>query len=73
MSSIAASVEEVVAVSPPVFFDVSSLYMIEEHKKFIDRGGKIKVITDLTYEYLEPVRKFLDVVLMCVNSLGIGG
>jgi hypothetical protein len=61
MPAVATTVEEWVVVCPAVFFVVASLYTIEEHKKFIDRGGKIKVITDFSYEYLESVQQHLDI------------
>ncbi|HYA60494.1 MAG TPA: helix-turn-helix domain-containing protein [Candidatus Acidoferrum sp.] len=61
MPAVATTVEEWVVVCPAVFFVVASLYTIEEHKKFIGRGGKIKVITDFSDEYLESVQQHLDI------------
>ena len=61
MSSAPTVVEEWLVVCPAVFFAVSSLYTLEEHKKLIDRGVKVKAITDFSYEYLESVQQHLDI------------
>jgi sugar-specific transcriptional regulator TrmB len=52
---------EWITVCPAIFFIVASLYTIEDYKTFIDRGGKIKVITDFSHECIEPVRQHLDI------------
>jgi sugar-specific transcriptional regulator TrmB len=52
---------EWITVCPAIFFIVASLYTIEDYKTFIDRGGKIKVITDFSHEYIEPVQQHLDI------------
>jgi sugar-specific transcriptional regulator TrmB len=57
-----ASIEkEWVAVAPAILTVVSSLYALEDDKKFIERGGKIRLITDITYPYVESVQQHLDI------------
>ena len=46
---------------PPIFLVIASLYIIEDEKKFMDRGGKIKVITDFSYPHIEIVQQLLDI------------
>jgi len=37
------------------------LYMVaEDDKKFIDRGGTTRFITDITYPYVEAIQQHLD-------------
>jgi hypothetical protein len=52
--------KEWVAVILPKSTVISSLYVLEDDKKFIDRGGKIRFITDITYPYVESVQQHLD-------------
>jgi sugar-specific transcriptional regulator TrmB len=59
--ALATTVEEWINVTAPIFLDIASSYIIEDEKKFIDRGGKIKVITDFSYPYIETVQQLLDV------------
>ena len=60
MPTVATTVEEWVSVVPAIFFVVSSLYTLDDTKTFIDRGGKMRTITDFSYEHLEPVQQHLD-------------
>jgi len=41
--------KEWVAVIPAILTVVSSFYVVEDDKKFVDRGGTIRFITDITY------------------------
>jgi sugar-specific transcriptional regulator TrmB len=60
----AASIEkDWVAVCPPIFTVISSLYALEEDKKLVDRGGRIRLITDITYPYIESIQQHLDIGL----------
>ena len=52
--------KEWVAVIPPILTVVSSFYVVEDDKKFIDRGGTIRFITDITYPYIELIQQHLD-------------
>ena len=52
--------KEWVAVIPAISTVLSSLYVLEDDKKFIDRGGKIRFITDITYPYVEVIQQHLD-------------
>ena len=53
--------KEWVAVVPAISTVLSSLYVLEDDKKFIDRGGKIRFITDITYPYVEVIQQHLDI------------
>jgi sugar-specific transcriptional regulator TrmB len=61
MPALAITVEEWILVCPAIFLVIASLYTIEDAKKFIDRGGKIRVITDITYPYIESVQQHLGI------------
>jgi hypothetical protein len=61
MPALATTVEEWINVTAPIFLVIASLYIIEDEKHFIDRGGKIKVITDFSYPYIETVQQLLDI------------
>jgi sugar-specific transcriptional regulator TrmB len=61
MPALGSTVDEWINVTPPIFLVIASLYIIEDEKKFIDRGGKIKVITDFSYPYIETVQQLLDI------------
>jgi hypothetical protein len=61
MSALATTFEEWTTVVPAIFFVISSLYTIEDMKKFIDRGGKMKTITDISYEYVDSIQQHLDI------------
>ena len=52
--------KEWVAVIPPILTVVSSFYVVEDDKKFIDRVGTIRFITDTTYPYVELIQQHLD-------------
>jgi len=61
MPALTTTVKEWILVCPAIFLVISSLYTIEDTKKFTDRGGKIRVITDFSYEYIESVQQQLDI------------
>ena len=61
MPALATTVEEWINVTAPIFLVIASLNIIEDEKKFIDRGGKIKVITDFSYPHIEIVQQLLDI------------
>jgi sugar-specific transcriptional regulator TrmB len=61
VSALTVTGKEWIIVCPAIFFAIDSLYAIEEAKKLIDRGGTIKVITDITYPYVESVQQHLDI------------
>ncbi len=61
MPTLTTTVDEWTSVLPAIFFVVSSLYTIEDMKKFIARGGKIKSITDISYEYVDSIQQHLDI------------
>ena len=61
LNNLASIEKEWIAVVPPILTVFSSLYVIEEDKKFIDRGGKIRFITDITHQYIELVQQHLDI------------
>jgi sugar-specific transcriptional regulator TrmB len=61
LSALASAEKEWIAVIPPIVTVFSSLFVIEDDKKFIDRGGRIRFITDITYPYVETIREHLDV------------
>jgi sugar-specific transcriptional regulator TrmB len=61
MPALGTTVEEWVTVTSAIFLVIASLYIIEDDKTFIDRGGKIKVITDFSYEHIEAVQQHLDI------------
>ena len=61
LSALASAEKEWVAVVPPIVTVFSSLFVIEDDKKFIDRGGRIRFITDITYPYVKTIREHLDV------------
>ena len=48
-------------VATEIVFAVSSLYWIKDIKKFVDRGEKIRLITDFSYKYIESVQQHLDI------------
>ncbi len=52
--------KEWVAVIPPMLTVVSSFYVVENDKKFIDRGDTIRFITGITYPYVEAIQQHLD-------------
>ena len=60
LSALAAAEKEWFAVVPPILTVFSSLFFVEDDKKFIDRGGRIRFITDVTYPFIELIREHLD-------------
>jgi hypothetical protein len=61
MTTLNSSEEEWLMVCPPILSVVGSLFTLEETKAFIDRGGVMRIITDVSYPYLESMRQFLDI------------
>ena len=61
LSNVASIEKEWVVVGPAILIVFSSLYVVEDDKEFIDRGGKIRFITDITYPYVESVQQHLDI------------
>ena len=57
LSALAAAEKEWFAVVPPILTVFSSLFFVEDDKKFIDRGGRIRFITDITYPYIELIQE----------------
>ncbi len=60
LSALASAEKEWFAVVPPILTVFSSLFFVEDDKKFIDRGGRIRFITDVTYPFIELIREHLD-------------
>ena len=61
LSLINSTEREIVCVVPEATFVISHLYGAGEAiKKFIDRGGKLRVISDFSYSTIEPVLQVLD-------------
>jgi sugar-specific transcriptional regulator TrmB len=60
LSALASAEKEWFAVVPPILTVFSSLFFVEDDKKFIDRGGRIRFITDITYPYIELIQEHLD-------------
>ena len=61
MPALTTTAEEWILVCPAIFLVISSLYTLEDSKKFTDRGGKIRLITDITYPYIEATQQHLDI------------
>ncbi|MGZ4924341.1 MAG: TrmB family transcriptional regulator [Halobacteriota archaeon] len=60
LSTLAAAETEWIAVVPPIAMVFSSLFAMEDYKKFIGRGGRIRFIADITYPYVEIIQQHLD-------------
>jgi sugar-specific transcriptional regulator TrmB len=60
LSTLSSTEKEWIAVVPPIGTVISSLYLLEDDKKYIDRGGTIRFITDITYPYVEVIQQHLD-------------
>jgi hypothetical protein len=61
MNTLNSTEEEWLMVCPPILSLVGSLFTLEETKEFIDRGGVMKFITDISYPYLESMQQYLDI------------
>jgi len=61
LSTLASIEKEWTAVVPAILTVFSSLYVLEGDKKFIDRGGEIRFITDITYPYVSLIQQHLDI------------
>jgi HTH-type transcriptional regulator, sugar sensing transcriptional regulator len=60
LSALTSAEKEWIAIVPPLATVLSSLFVIEDDKEFIDRGGRIRFITDITYPMIEIIREHLD-------------
>ncbi|MGZ4852869.1 MAG: TrmB family transcriptional regulator [Halobacteriota archaeon] len=60
LSALTSAEKEWIAIVPPIATVLSSLFVIEDDKEFIDRGGRIRFITEITYPYVETTREHLD-------------
>jgi sugar-specific transcriptional regulator TrmB len=61
MNTLNSTEEEWLMVCPPILSLVGSLFTLEETKEFVDRGGVMKIITDVSYPYLESTQQYLDI------------
>lgn len=61
LSTLTSAEKDWVAIIPPIATVFSSLFFVEDDKKFIERGGRIRFITDITYPLVELIREHLDV------------
>ncbi len=61
MNTLNSTEEEWLMVCPPILSLVGSLFTLEETKEFIDCGGVMKIITDVSYPYLESMQQYLDI------------
>ncbi|MGZ7171521.1 MAG: TrmB family transcriptional regulator [Halobacteriota archaeon] len=60
LSTLTSAEKEWIAVVPPIMTVFSVLFVMEDDKKFLDRGGRIRFITDITYPMIEIIRQHLD-------------
>jgi sugar-specific transcriptional regulator TrmB len=60
LSILNSTEKEWFAVVPAILTVFSSLFFVEDDKKFLDRGGTIRFITDITHPYVEVVQQHLD-------------
>jgi len=52
---------EVVYISPQSLLVLASQFSLTERTKaFIEKGGRMRGITDISYPYIEEIRNFLD-------------
>ena len=61
LPTLASMEKEWVVVGDAIISVISSLYALEDDKKFLDRGGTIRLITDITYPYVEAIQQHLDI------------
>jgi len=62
LSLINSTEREIIGVVPEITSVVGSLYgWYEETKKFIDRGGKVRIISDLSYPTIELAQQAMDI------------
>ncbi|HYA60697.1 MAG TPA: helix-turn-helix domain-containing protein [Candidatus Acidoferrum sp.] len=61
LSNLASIEKEWTAVVPAILTVFSSLYVLEGDREFIDRGGRIRFITDITYPYVGLIQQHLDI------------
>ncbi len=60
LSTLTSAEKEWIAVIPPIATVFSVVFVMEDDKEFIGRGGKIRIITDITYPYVEIIREHLN-------------
>ena len=54
--------KELLFVVPADMLVIASLYGInEESKKLIERGGRVRGISDISYTYIEPAQELLNI------------
>jgi len=63
MQSLMSSMnEEIICIFPEIIFVIASLFGLnEEIKRFIDRGGTFRIISDISYPSIELVQQELDI------------
>jgi len=62
LSLISSTEREIIGVVPEITSVVGSLYgWYEETKKFIDRGGKVRLISNLSYQTIELAQQAMDI------------
>jgi len=62
MPSVASTEKEWLCVVPPIALVLASLYgIIEGTKKLVERGGRVRIITDISYPYIELAQQHLDI------------
>jgi len=60
LSTVASTEREWVAVMPAITLSYHPYVVAEEDIKFIDRGGRIRFIADITYPYVEAFQQHLN-------------
>jgi sugar-specific transcriptional regulator TrmB len=62
ISLVTSAKEEFLVVVPEIIFVIASLYGVDDViEKFIDRGGEMRVISDISYPTIELVQQDLDI------------
>jgi len=62
ISSLTSAEKELLFVVPADMLVIASLYGInEESKKLIERGGRVRGISDISYTYIEPAQELLNI------------
>jgi len=62
LSIIESANNEIVYISPPSLLILSSEFgLAEKAKVFIQNGGRVRGVTDFSYEYIEEIRELLDI------------
>jgi len=62
ISGLTSAEKELLFVVPADMLVIASLYGInEESKKLIERGGRVRGISDISYTYIEPAQELLNI------------